>query len=112
MARAHVHAEAQAVGPVTDYEAGHIIRALPPEKEQRYAALAAKRDGGSLSAGEHAELRALIAESEQLMLDNARALLRYRNPLAYAQTIREEQTAQTRRRRRVARIDGSPARTK
>ncbi len=112
MARVGVHEEAAVVGPVTDYEARHVIRSFPPEKEQRYAALAAKRDAGSLTADERAELRLLIAASEQLTIDNARALLRYRSPEAYAQTIRDEQAALTRHGQRKARIDGSRTRTK
>jgi hypothetical protein len=63
---------------------------MAPEKSRRYEELAEKLDRGVLTREERAELRALAAESEQLTLDNARALLRHRDPAAYVAALAAE----------------------
>jgi hypothetical protein len=72
---------------------------MAPEKNRRYGELASKRDRGPLTAAEKAEMTALVRESEELMLENARALLRHRDPLAYAAIVAEEHQADAGRAR-------------
>ena len=91
MVRAYTSTQGQATGPVTAYEEAHVIRQLAPEKDERYRDLAAKMSQGTLTTNERSELRALVQESEQLALENARALLRHRDPDAYAAARAEEQ---------------------
>ena len=80
-----------------------VLRRTSPEQDRRYHELADKLDAGRLTAEEQHELETLIAEMEQLMLENSRALLRHRDPEAFAATVAEE--------RRVRRWTGQGQRT-
>jgi hypothetical protein len=70
--------------PLTEYERTHVIRRLPAERDQRYRALAEKQSRGMLTASERDELGRLVDESERLSIENAQALLRHRDPAAFA----------------------------
>ncbi|MBI3970378.1 MAG: hypothetical protein HY332_03735 [Chloroflexi bacterium] len=73
---------------------------LEGQKDRRYHELAEKLDQGILSPKERNELRALAEEAAQLTLENARALLRHRDPAAYAAALAEEKSGLHRRARR------------
>jgi hypothetical protein len=80
-------------------EETHLLQRPSPEQDRRYRELADKLDVGLLTAEEQQELEALIAETERLMLENSRTLLRRRDPKAFAVALTEE--------RRVRRWTGS-----
>ena len=58
------------------------LRRLPVAKQKRLDALMAKNNEGSLTPAEGKELRALVGEAEEIMLDNARQLVEQREQLA------------------------------
>lgn len=90
MARAHVRPEPQATGSVTPYEDEHVIRRLPPDVEARMHELAGRHSDGLLSMEERLEFDRLTQQALELMLTNARALLRHRDPAAYEATVAQE----------------------
>jgi hypothetical protein len=73
------------------------LRKEPPETTRRYRELADKLSTGTLTPAERQELEALVAASERLSLENARALLRRRKPETYDEALAEEQRAVHRR---------------
>lgn len=95
MARAYERADSRAsdVPPATGSradEGADVLRRTSPEQDRRYRELAERLDAGLLTAEEQQELEALIADTEQLMLENSRALLRHRDPKAFAAAVAEE----------------------
>ena len=84
MARAAEETHRSASSPLTEYERMHLIRHFPVEKDRRYHQLVERQALGTLTAAERAELQRLVDEAEQLSIENARALLRHRDPSAFA----------------------------
>lgn len=96
MARGQAQAPREVAGPAaphdaTPYEQAHVIRRMDPASEARMHELAERHNEGQLTAEELAEYDRLIQQAEELTLGNARALLRHRNPAAYAAALAEEQ---------------------
>ena len=58
------------------------LRRLSAAKQKRLDALMSKSNDGTLSKAEGQELRALVREAEEIMLDNARQLAEQRQQLA------------------------------
>jgi hypothetical protein len=58
------------------------LRRLTAAKQKRLDALMAKSNDGTLTGAEGQELRALVREAEEVMLDNARRLAEQRQQLA------------------------------
>ena len=56
------------------------IKRLPQKKQRRLDFLADKNTEGSLNVTERAELNRLVAETRQLALENAQALVRAQRP--------------------------------
>ncbi len=109
MVRAYTPTRDGATGQVTPFEEAHVIRHMAPERDQRYRDLVERMREGTLTPKERLELRTLVQESEQLAVENARAMLRHRDPDAYTAALAEEQriagqaTSRSRRRRSQAR---------
>jgi hypothetical protein len=57
------------------------LRRLSAVKQKRLDALMAKNNEGSLTTAEGHELRALVREAEEVLLDNARTLAGQRQQL-------------------------------
>jgi hypothetical protein len=62
--------------------------------------LARRNNDGLLSDDERRELARLVQQASVLMLENARALLRHRDPAAYEAALAEEQGPGHRSRKR------------
>ena len=58
------------------------LRRLAAGKQKRLDALMARSNEGTLTKAERQELRALVREAEEIMLDNARRLAEQRQQLA------------------------------
>ena len=58
------------------------LRRLAAGKQKRLDALMARNNDGKLTTAEGQELRALVREAEEIMLDNARQLAEQRQQLA------------------------------
>ncbi len=58
------------------------LRGLAAAKQKRLDALMARSNDGKLTAAEAEELRTLVREAEEIMLDNARQLAEHRQQLA------------------------------
>jgi hypothetical protein len=58
------------------------LRRLAAAKQKRLDALMGKSNNGTLTNAEAAELRTLVREAEEIMLDNARQLAEQRQQLA------------------------------
>jgi hypothetical protein len=102
MARAQARSEAQSLGPITPYEEAHVIRRFTPETEARMHDLARRHNDGLLSGEERRELDHLVEQASELMLENARALLRHRHPDCYEAALAEEQGLHHRDRKRTS----------
>jgi hypothetical protein len=61
---------------------GNKLRRLAARKQKRLEALMARNNEGLLTDAEEKELRALVREAEEIMLDNARQLAEQREQLA------------------------------
>ncbi len=61
---------------------GRKLRRLAAGKQKRLDALMARSNDGRLTDAEGQELRALVREAEEIMLDNARQLAEQRQQLA------------------------------
>ena len=101
MARAQARPGQQATGPITPHEEAHVIRRLPPEVEARMHELAGRNNEGLLTQEEHREYDQLVQQASELMLENARALLRHRDPAAHEAAMAEEQGLRRRTRKRT-----------
>jgi hypothetical protein len=67
---------------VTFEEPRRKLRRLASAKQKRLDALMARSNGGKLTDAEGQELRALVREAEEVLLDNARQLAEQRQQLA------------------------------
>jgi cell shape-determining protein MreC len=53
---------------------------IPPEQQQRMDELADKCTEGTLSKREYQEYRQLVEEAQRLTIENAKTLVRFKNP--------------------------------
>jgi Cro/C1-type HTH DNA-binding domain len=61
---------------------GKKLRRFAAKKQKRLEALMAQNNAGTLTKPQEQELRELVREAEEIMLDNARQLAEQRQPLA------------------------------
>lgn len=63
------------------------LRQLGTKKQKRLVALMARNNEGKLASAEKRELRALVRQTEEIMLDNARRLARRPHGVATGATF-------------------------